>query len=162
MAKVFGAELAKQIEKHRQCLVDAQDRRDERIGAGWTDEDDCFLSIRVEQQGIRECDMQLEILKGDGLMDVDAIFDENGKEVGVHSFPNKWGRISYVGHGIFASSIDALLKKTGWINKTIRVPVWTKFCAGSGGGMCAVYTGTIRYVRWHTNMVTGEYVGYPD
>ena len=37
MAKVFGAELAKQIEKHRQCLVDAQDRRDERIGAGWTD-----------------------------------------------------------------------------------------------------------------------------
>lgn len=42
MAKVFGAELAKQIEKHRQCLVDAQDRRDERIGAGWTDEDDCF------------------------------------------------------------------------------------------------------------------------
>ena len=88
--------------------------------------------------------------------------DENGEEVSVHWFENKWRRTTCVARGVFASSIKALLKKTGWTQKTIRVPVWVKFCAGSGSGMCAVYTGSYQQVRWHTNMVTGEYVGYPD
>lgn len=162
MAKVFGAELAKQIEQKRQIFVESMERRDKRIADGWTDEDDCFMSIRAEEHGIIECNKQLEILKGDGLMDIEAIFDADGNEVNVHSFQNQWGRTSYVGRGIFASSLNALLKKTGWVKKTIRVPVWTKFEAGSGGGMCAVYTGRIVFTRWHTNMVTGEYVGYPD
>lgn len=162
MSKVFGAELAKQILQRKERLIESMNERDKRINDGWTDYDDCFMSIRTESQSIHECDMQLEILKGDGLMDVEAIFDENGDEVNVHAFENKWRRTSYVGRGIFASSINALLKKTGWVKKTIRVPVWTKFYGGSGGGMCVVYTGSYSYVRWHTNMVTGEYVGYPD
>lgn len=162
MAKYFGAELAKRIEQRKHDLIESMEERNKRIAEGWTDYDDCFMSIRSESRAISECNMQLEILKGDGLMEIEAIFDEDGDEVNVHPFCNKWGRTSYVGRGIFASSINALLKKTGWVKKTVRVPVWTKFCAGSGGGMCAVYTGTVEYVRWHTNMVTGEYVGYPE
>lgn len=162
MANVFGAELAKRIMQKKQDLIESMNERDKRIADGWTDYDDCFMSIRSESQSISECNMQLEILKGDGLMEIEAIFDEDGNEVRVHAFMNKWRRTSYVGRGIFASSINALLKKTGWVKKTIRVPVWTKFCAGSGGGLCAVYTGSYQCVRWHTNMVTGEYVGYPE
>ena len=162
MSALFGEQLANSIRQERQRYIEAMERRDKRIAGGLTDEDDCFVSIRVEEQGIRKCDMRLEILSGDGLMDFEAIFDTDGHEVNVRNFPNKWGGTSYVGRGIFASSLNALLKKTGWIKKTIRVPVWTKFCAGSGGGMCAVYTGRECLVRWHTNMVTGEYTGYPD
>lgn len=162
MTRLFGEELRKSIEAEKQRRIETMNRRDECIANGETDEDDCFMSIRVESQAIDRCNMELEILKGDGLMDYDAIIDENGEEVSVYCFENKWRRTTYVGRGVFASSIRALLKKTGWTQRTIRVPVWVKFEAGSGGGMCAVYTGRYTYVRWHTNMVTGEYVGYPD
>lgn len=148
MSKVFGAELAKQILQRKERLIESMNERDKRINDGWTDYDDCFMSIRTESQSIHECDMQLEILKGDGLMDVEAIFDENGDEVNVHAFENKWRRTSYVGRGIFASSINALLKKTGWVKKTIRVPVWTKFY-GAAVAVC------VQFIR----VVTHTFVG---
>ena len=162
MKRLFGAELAVSIEREMQKIREIQQERDERISRGETDYDDCFVSIMSDAQSLDRCRMELEILKGDWLMNYDAIIDENGEEVSVHCFENKWRRTTYVGRGVFASSIRALLKKTGWTQRTIRVPVWVKFEAGCGGGMCGVYTGRYTYVRWHTNMVTGEYVGYPD
>lgn len=158
----YGKELAESIRESIRHTEEIQKRRDERIADGWTDEDDCFMSIRVEEQALANYRMQLKILDGDGLMNYEAIFDENGKEVRTHWFRNKWGGDTIVGNGVFASSEKALLKKTGWTKKTIRVPVWTKFYGGSGGGLCSVYTGSYQQCRWHTNMVTGEYVGYPD
>lgn len=159
--KVYGEELRESILTQKKRLQDAMDRRQERIDNCETDYDDCFISIHVETDAIRACDMQLEILDGDGMMDFDAIFDENGKEVRTHWFRNKWGGWSVVGNGVFASSIKALLKKTGWTEKTIRVPAWTKFCT-SGKGMAGVMSGSTEIVRWHTNMKTGEYFGFPD
>lgn len=160
--KLYGAELAESIKESIRHTEEIQKRRDERIANWETDEDDCFMSIRVEDQALANYRTQLEILATDGLMDYTAVVDENGKEVSVHCFRNKWGGWSYVGNGIFASTKQALLKKTGWTEKTIRVPVWTKFVGGCGGGLCSVYTGRYEKVRWHTNMVTGEYVGYPE
>lgn len=161
MAKVYGEELRKAILQTKERLQAAIDRRWERIDNCETDMDDCFISHHVETDGIRECNMQLEILDSDGTMEIEAIFDENGNEVRVHYFINKWGRESVVGNGVFASSLSALLKKTGWTRKNIRVPVWTKYVC-SGRGMAGVMNGCTERVRWHTNMVTGEYVGYPD
>ena len=160
--KVYGNELIEDIKKNMQHIIDIQKRRDERIANWEIDEDDCFLSIKCEEQSLDKYRQQLEILQTDGLMDFEAIFDENDKEVYVHKFINKWGKISVVAKGIFASTIDALIKKTGWKKKIIKVPVWVKFEGGCGGGLCSVYTGTYRKVRWHTNMVTGEYFGYPE
>ena len=100
------------------------------------------------------------ILNGDGTMDFDAIIDENGKEVWVKYVNTRFGG-AYVGRGIFANSIKALLKKTGWHTETIKVPMWVKFTT-SGSGLCGVYQGEYQVVRWHTNMVTGEYVGFPE
>lgn len=161
MARIYGEELRKSILQTRQNMRDAIARRQERIDNCETDMDDCFISQHVEEDAIRECNMQLEILDGDGMMDYPAIIDENGKEVRIHYFTNKWGRTSVVANGIFASSKQAILKKTGWTEKTIRVPAWTKFCT-SGRGMVGVMNGSTEVVRWHTNMKTGEYYGYPD
>lgn len=158
----YGEELRKSIEAEIERIHKSQMEREKRIADGWTDYDDCFMTIRTESQSLDKCHKQLHILDGDGMMDYEAIFDENGKEVHTHWFQNKWGGDTIVGNGIFASSEKALLKKTGWTKKTIRVPCWTKFSGGCGCGMMGVYTGSYHIVRWHTNMVTGEYVGYPD
>ena len=160
MAKVYGEELKKLILKQRETLQKAIDRRAERIANWETDEDDCFMSQRVEASAISECNMQLRILDGDGLMDYEAYFDKDGNEVRVRYVNTRYGG-AYVWNGIFASSIRALLKKTGLTKKMIRVPVWTKYCTPYSG-MLGAYCGSYETVRWHTNMVTGEYVGYPD
>lgn len=158
--KLYGEELYKAILETKKRLQDAIDRRQERIANWETDEDDCFMSQRCEEQGIAECNMQLRILEGDGMMDFEGIFDSDGNEIYVKYINTRFGG-AYVGRGIFASSKKALLKKTGWHTEVIRVPVWTKFMA-NGSGMYGVYTGSYEEVRWHTNMKTGEYVGYPD
>lgn len=160
MAQLFGEELRKSIEQEKATLQAAIDRRSERIANWETDEDDCFISQRVEESGIRNCDMRLNILDGDGCMDFEGWFDPEGKEVYVRYVNTRFGG-AYVWNGIFASSEKALAKKTGLTRKTIRVPVWTKF-SSPYGGMMGVYCGSYEVVRWHTNMVTGEYVGYPS
>ena len=156
----YGNELRAQIEAEKQRVYDIIERREQRIANCEYDWDDCFVSAHLDDDKIRECDMQLEILKGDGTMEIDAVFDENGKEVNVRWIYTRYGG-AYVGRGIFANSKQALCKKTGWTTKTISVPCWTKFCT-SGTGMAGVCSGHTEIVRWHTNMVTGEYVGYPD
>ena len=160
MAKLFGEELRKSILETKQRMIDAIENRAERIRNWETDEDDCFMSQRVEENAIRECDLQLEILKGDGCMDFEGWFDPDGNEVYVRWVNTRYGG-AYVWNGIFASSEKALAKKTGLTRKTIRVPVWTKFSTPYSG-MMGVYCGSYEITRWHTNMVTGEYVGYPN
>lgn len=162
MTKLYGAALGEQIRAERQRILDAMKRREIRIANGETDEDDCFLSMRSEEQNLRKCDMQLSILDTDGLMEFDGVFDADGKEVNVHPITNRWGKISNTGRGVYASTLTALLKKTGWVIKRVNVPCWVKFDNGVGGGMCAVYTGSYIKCRWHTNMVTGEFVGFPE
>ena len=160
MKKLYGEELAESIKKKMQRTQESIDERLRHIYECQYDWDDCFVSDHIDCDTIRECEMQLEILKGDGTMEIEAIFDENGKEVNVHWVRTRYGG-AYVGRGIFASSKKALLKKTGWTAKTISVPCWTKFCT-NGTGIAGVCSGSTRIVRWHTNMKTGEYVGYPD
>ena len=156
----FGDELREQVEAKRQRVYDIIDRREERIANCEYDWDDCFVSSHIDADQIRECNMQLEILKGDGTMPIEAVFDEDGKEVNVRWVHTRYGG-AYVGRGIFANSKKALCKKTGWTIKEINVPCWTKFVT-SGTGMAGVCSGHTEIVRWHTNMVTGEYVGYPE
>ncbi|MDR1516447.1 MAG: hypothetical protein LBS45_12210 [Synergistaceae bacterium] len=161
MSKLYGKALAESIRDTIARIEEALDDRNERISQGMTDIDDCFISERVERRAIQEARMQLDILRSDGTMPIDAVIDENGDEVYVRYVDTRYGP-KYVGNGVFASSLKALLKKTGWKTEERNVPCWTKFIPGSGGGMYSVYTGTVGIVRWHTNMVTGEYAGFPE
>ena len=155
----YGEELKQAIIREKETLQAAIDRRAERIARWETDEEDCFLSQRVEEQGIRNCDKRLAIISGDGLMDFEGWFDGD-REVYVRWVHTRYGG-AYVYNGVFASSQKALQKKTGLTRKTIRVPAWTKFSTPYSG-LYGAYCGDYEVVRWHTNMVTGEYVGYPE
>lgn len=160
MARIYGKELRESIMKDKERLIAAIERRAERIANWETDEDDCFMSQRVEEQGISECNMQLAILDGDGLGEFEVVKDSEGNEIRTHWVHTRYGW-KIVANGIFANSLKALLKKTGWHTEIIKAPIWTKFVA-NGSGLMGVYSGSYQTVRWHTNMVTGEYVGYPD
>jgi len=155
----YGKELAQEIQNEMENLEEAIENRYIRIASGKTDMDDCFMSQNTEEKGISKCKMMIEVLNGDGLMDLHCFRDNDNK---VHQY--RWVDTRYgmkiVSDGIFASSVKAMKFKTGWKEDYIRVPCWVKFEAGSGGGMCGAYTGQYNYVRWHTNMVTGEYVGF--
>ena len=166
MPKVYGEELRKSILETKQRMIDAIDRRAERIRNWETDEDDCFMSQRVEEHAIQECNLQLSILDGDGMMDYNAVFDADGNERRVREVHTRYGwkcatdiREDGNEKTVFANSRKALCKKLGWHEETIRVPCWTKF-SSPYGGMMGAYCGSYEVVRWHTNMVTGEYVGF--
>jgi len=158
---IYGVELQEHINSRIANIKESMNNRNSRIADGMTDIDDCFVSIRSDERQIHEYEMQLNILKGSGTMPIDCYFDENGNEVNVRWVQTRYGS-KLVGNGIFANSKKALVKKTGWTVEERQVPCWTSFVSGSGGGMCSVYTGSIAVVRWHTNMVTGENVGYPN
>lgn len=160
MTKLFGEALANQIRKTIEQNKAAIVNRIERINAGLTDLDDCFLSDKLEHGKIKECEMQLAILSGDGCEEREIVIDENGDEVGTRWVQTRYGN-RIVGRGVFANSVKALCKKTGWTITRRRVPVWTKFETYTSG-MAGVYSGYYKTVRWHTNMKTGEYVGYPE
>lgn len=160
MAQLFGEELRKVIIADKERTLASIKERNARIDNLETDFDDCFMSIKGDQQSLEKYELELSILDGDGTMDYDAVIDEDGNEVNVRYVNTRFGG-AFVGRGIFANSIKALLKKTGWHTETIKVPMWVKFTS-SGSGLCGVYNGQYQIVRWHTNMVTGEYVGYPD
>ena len=159
--KLYGEELRKSILDSIARTQEVMADRAARIAAWETDEDDCFLSARVDANSLNEYKAQLDILDNGGVYDWDCYFDKDGKEVSVRWVNTRYGA-KVVANGVFANSIKALLKKTGLVEKTVKVPVWTKFAAGCGRGMEAVYSGSYQVVRWHTNMATGEYVGYPD
>ena len=161
MTQVYGKELAERIREDLNRTYEIIDDRNRRISDWQTDEDDCFFSIRMDEQSIEQCKMKLSILESDGTRPFTVVVDENGKIVKTHWFKNNWGGESIVGNGVFASSMRALLKKTGWHQEERNYPVWVKFVA-NGSGMFGAYTGSYQVVRWHTNMVTGEYVGFDN
>ena len=166
MAKLYGEELRQNILKKREHTLSVMKERDNRIANWQTDEDDCFVSIRMDEHALSEYSKQLRILDGDGMMDFEAVIDESGNEVRVRWANTRYGTKCIAWSktdkkDIWAASIKALCKKTGWHVTMIRVPVWTKFVP-NGGGLYGAYCGSYEEVRWHTNMVTGEYFGYPE
>ena len=154
MAKVYGADLLK-------CLdIEEATVRKSIAFLDTEDIEECFVSRKNNKQSLSRINMERRILTNtDGTREFDIVVDNDGNEVRVTRFKNKWGKTSYVGNGVFASSMKALLKKTGWHMEVRRFPVWTKFVS-AGSGMCGAYNGYYIVDRYHTNMVTGEYVGY--
>ena len=158
--KLYGKELANTLIKERTRIQGIMANRDSRINQGMTDDNDCFMSIKVNQQALREIEMQLEILSGDGLFETDGLFDEDGGEIAMRWVTTQYGQ-RIVADGIFAKDKETLVKKTGYELRKIKAPCWTKYIT-HGTGLCGVYTGYYIKMRWHTNMVTGKYVGYPN
>ncbi len=142
--KLFGEELKKALLEDLERVRDIVKRRQENICAGYMDTSDCFISQAVNDNQIERIKMQLEILEDDGLMEIDVLVTDT--EV----IEPRWVETVYgsriVANGVFAHSLAALVKKTGLKLEKRLVPCWVN------RENC--------YVRWHTNMVTGEHYGF--
>ena len=155
---VYGKELAAVLRADVERIKGILEDRQDRIDKGMTDMDDCFMSQRNNENSLQRLRMQLEILETDGLMEVDVVDLGDGEVEEPRWVETRWGS-KIVAHGVFAASLKALLKKTGWTLTPRLVPMWVKFYA-SGTGMAGAFNGSYQVCRWHTNMVTGEYFGF--
>ena len=68
------ADLEAQIARTQAVM----DERNERIAKGETDEDDCFISIKVNSDAIKEANMQIAIIKQGGTAWFDWYMDMDG------------------------------------------------------------------------------------
>jgi hypothetical protein len=138
------------------------DERNERINRWETDEDDCFISIKVETDGIKAAEMKIKIIENGGTQWFDWYTDLNG----VVCEDARWVQTKY-GYSLVVNFADGRtiwttattekgLARKGLKKISARFPVWVKsFCNGSG--LCGVYCSTVGTYRAELNRATGEY-----
>ena len=62
----YGAELIATLEREIEAIKEQIRNRNERIANWQTDEDDCFISQRVDERGIRLAQNKIALLKDGG------------------------------------------------------------------------------------------------
>ena len=70
---LYGVELVKSLEDEITRLRAAMDRRQERYNNWETDEDDCFISERVESRGIQLDRDKISLIQDGGMLMVSGI-----------------------------------------------------------------------------------------
>lgn len=138
------------------------DSRNERIVNGETDEDDCFISIRVNENAIKEANLQIDIIKNGGTSWFDWYTDMNNVPcVDARWVDTKFGGSMVVnfadGRTVWTTAqTEKGLAKKGLKKVEARFPVWTKtYCHGSG--MLGVFNSSVGTYRAELNRATGEY-----
>jgi hypothetical protein len=87
-----GIELQKEIESKIEYLKSVQKNRDERIANNETDEDDCFISIKLTAESIRHEQSKLELIRNGCKALFESFFDtETGEELESKDVETKYG-----------------------------------------------------------------------
>jgi len=108
--KELEAELVTSLKGYQQT---AEDRRD-RIRNGQTDDDDCFISMNVNDLGQRKIKAKLEILRGDGMREFDALLNlKDGSDTGAEWVYTKHGSAWHMPDGSWVSNEKDLLTPDG-------------------------------------------------
>ena len=157
--KVVSIEsLEAKIARYREMI----ENRQRRINAGETDEDDCFISMKVEADGIETAQMEIDIIKNGGTGWFEWFTDLNGTPCTdanyvLTKFGYSWVVNFADGRTIWSSAQTAKgLARKGLIKVMGKFPAWVKsFCNGSG--LCGVLCSTVGTYRAELNRATGEY-----
>ena len=156
----YGQELINQLEQEIETLQGAIDRRIERIRRWETDEEDCFISERVETQGIQVARDKIALIKKGGC----AWFTEYATLDGT-LVKARWCNTKY-GYSLRAEMPDGTvvwttsetakgLAKRGLKKVECLRPAWYAFHS-NGSGMYGVYTGSYVLFPSDVNYATGE------
>ena len=156
----YGNKLIKNLEAQIANYQAAISDRYDRIDAGLTDIDDCFISQRCEERGINTAREKIELIKNGGC----AWFLEYATMDG-ELIDAKWVNTRY-GHKLRAEMPDGSVVWTnastpaGLAKRGIKAvqclrPAWFKF-QSSESGMLGVFTGGYVLFPSAVNYATGE------
>lgn len=163
----FGEELITELEEEIERMRAAQERRDERIRNWETDEEDCFISMRVEERAERLARDKIRLIKEDGgfgwfveyaTLDgkiLNARWCECQSFVG---FGKEWKlRVEMPDGKVIWTTADTRkgLARRGIKKVLAKRPAWYAF-RSSDKGMLGVYTGEYALFPSSVNYATGE------
>lgn len=156
---LFGQELIEKLEREIETLKGAQERREERIRNWETDEDDCFISDRVEMQGIRVNMDKIDLIRRGGCEWFDEYATLDGQLVKARWCNTRYGLSLRVempdGSVVWTTGSAKALAKRGLKRVLCLRPAWYAFRA-NGRGMYGVYTGGYELFPSDYNYATGE------
>ena len=156
----YGVELIKSLENEISILRAAMDRRIERINNWQTDEDDCFISERVESRGIQLNRDKISLIQDGGCSWFPEYATLDGKLVKAHWCNTRYGyklRAEMPDGSVIWTTADTTkgLAKKGLKKVLCKRPAW--YCFKSPyGGMLGVYSGSYELFPSAVNYATGE------
>ena len=156
----YGNELIKSLEDEIVRMQDALDRRAKRIANWETDEEDCFISERVESRTINVNREKIALIKDGGCAWFTEYATLDGKLVNAHWCKTKFGYSLRVvmpdGSVVWTTSETANgLAKRGLKKVECKRPAWYAF-KSPYGGMMGVYCGDYELFPSDVNYATGE------
>lgn len=157
----YGQELIADLEREITLMQEAIDHRWERINAGMTDMDDCFISQKCEDRGISNNRDKINLIQRGGCEWFREYATLDGTLVDAHWCNTRYGwklRAKMPDGSVVwtTASTKAGLAKKGLKQVECLRPAWFKFSSGGLGGMLGVYAGSYVLFPSDTNYATGE------
>ena len=155
----YGTELIKDLESEIRLSKAAIADRLDRIDAGLTDLDDCFISQRCEERGIRNCKDKIQLIKDGGCAWFREYATLDGLLVRAKWCNTRYGSSMRVempdGSVVWTTSTTAKgLAKRGLKAVECKRPAWYAF--RGCGGMLGVFSGEYVLFPSDVNYATGE------
>lgn len=157
---LYGQDLIKKLQKDIEATKSAMADRQKRINNYQTDEDDCFISMRVDDRGLALANDKIRLINDGGCAWFEEYATLDGQLVNAHWCNTKYGYSLRVvmpdGQVIWTrSETKKGLAKHGLKKVECKRPAW--FCfKSSASGMLGVYTGSYVLFPSDVNYATGE------
>jgi len=160
---LYGQALIDKLENEIDVMQAAINNRWERINAGLTDMDDCFMSQRCEDRGIQNNREKIDLIKDGGCAWFPEYATLDGQLVDAHWCNTKFGYSLRAkmpdGSVVWTTACTAKgLAKKGLKRVECKRPAWFAF-RSSQGGMLGVYSGEYVMFPSDYNYATGEEAG---
>ena len=157
---MYGEELVKNLEAGIMRMRSAIHDRMDRIDAGMTDWDDCFISQRCEERGIQLNKDKIDLIKDGGCAWFREYATLDGQLVNARWCNTRFGTSLRAempnGEVVWTTALTAKgLAKKGLKMVECKRPAWFKFSSGNSG-MLGVYTGSYVLFPSDVNYATGE------
>ena len=155
----YGQELINELRKEIETLSGAMQRRQDRINRWETDEDDCFMSQRVEERGVRLAERKIDLIERGGCEWFSEYATMDGKLVSAKWCNTRFGSSLRVempdGSVVWCSGGDRSLKNKGIKRVLCLRPAWFTF-RSPYKGLLGVYSGDYELFPSDWNYATGE------
>lgn len=155
----YGAELIKSLRAENEVTRKAIAERFERIGAGLTDMEDCFLSQRCEERGIANNEDKIALIEKGGCAWFTEYATLDGVLVNARWCNTRYGSSLRVempnGEVVWTTALtEKGLAKKGLKRVRCLRPAWYTFSSSSG--LWGVYSGSYVLFPSDYNYATGE------